>query len=106
MTTAQARKLGIDLTGARAAPVRTTTSRHGAAGRGPARPGTAGLGKAGQGKGGSGEPAAPPRRKPWPYHTKCTACGECFTKLADEDRHIEETEHRRFELVLTLKKGT
>jgi len=36
-----------------------------------------------------------------PYHTRCTACSSEFTTAASEDRHLAETHHSRYELVLT-----
>lgn len=38
-----------------------------------------------------------------PYHTVCVRCREDFTTAASEDRHVTETHHARYELVLTLK---
>lgn len=35
-----------------------------------------------------------------PYHTRCTTCQEEFTSMASEDRHVNTTQCRRFELVL------
>lgn len=32
--------------------------------------------------------------------TRCVACGEVFTRDVDEDRHLAETPHRRYEAVL------
>jgi len=45
-------------------------------------------------------------RKPRePYHTRCVKCGEDFTTEAAEARHMNTTEHRRFELVLTTERN-
>lgn len=65
MTTAQARKLGIDLSQAKPAKVRTRRTVRGEA-----------------------------------YHTVCVACGEEFHTAAAEDRHVNETPHRNYRLVL------
>lgn len=65
LTAAQARKLGLDLTGARKAPVRTTR-----------------------------------RVAKGAYHTVCHDCGEEFHTSAAEDRHLENTKHARYQLVL------
>lgn len=35
-----------------------------------------------------------------PYLTKCKACGEVFDSRAAEDRHLDETRHYRYELIL------
>lgn len=35
-----------------------------------------------------------------PYLTKCKACGEVFTSRADEDRHLDETRHTNYLLIL------
>ena len=34
-----------------------------------------------------------------PYHTRCTTCGDEFTTIAAEDRHLTAG-HHRYELVL------
>ena len=35
-----------------------------------------------------------------PYHTVCVACGEEFHTIASEDRHVKNTTHRNYRLVL------
>jgi len=35
-----------------------------------------------------------------PYHTICKVCGEIFHTQASEDRHLEETKHGNYRLVL------
>ena len=35
-----------------------------------------------------------------PYFTICKACGMEFRTVASEDRHLNETRHARYELVL------
>lgn len=37
-----------------------------------------------------------------PYHTICTTCRTEFHTQAAEDRHLVDTRHARFELVLGL----
>jgi hypothetical protein len=32
-----------------------------------------------------------------PYWTRCVTCGTVFETAASEDRHVAETDHRRFE---------
>jgi zinc-finger of acetyl-transferase ESCO len=34
------------------------------------------------------------------YLTVCKTCGERFTTAASEDRHVHDTHHARYELVL------
>ena len=34
------------------------------------------------------------------YHTRCLDCGEDFATAASEDRHVTETHHARYELIL------
>lgn len=34
------------------------------------------------------------------YHTACISCGVEFNTRAAEDRHLDETHHARYELVL------
>ena len=34
------------------------------------------------------------------YHTKCKTCGEEFNTIAAEDRHLHDTHHARYEIVL------
>jgi len=68
MTAAEARKMGLDLSTAKPAKVRTT--RRTAKGEA--------------------------------YHTVCKTpgCGMEFRSIAAEDRHLKETHHARFQLVL------
>jgi hypothetical protein len=35
-----------------------------------------------------------------PYMTQCRTCGEVFNTRAAEDRHVVETHHARYELIL------
>ena len=35
-----------------------------------------------------------------PYHTRCRTCLEEFTTAASEDRHVHDTHHVRYDLVL------
>jgi len=35
-----------------------------------------------------------------PYHTRCRTCHVEFTTAASEDRHVHDTHHVRFELVV------
>lgn len=35
-----------------------------------------------------------------PYHTICCTCEEEFHTIAAEDRHLNETKHARYRLVL------
>ena len=35
-----------------------------------------------------------------PYHTRCRTCGVEFTTAASEDRHVHDTHHVRYELVI------
>jgi hypothetical protein len=35
-----------------------------------------------------------------PYHTRCRTCGEEFTTMASEDRHVHDFHHVRYDLVL------
>jgi hypothetical protein len=35
-----------------------------------------------------------------PYHTVCTTCDEQFHTIASEDRHLEETKHRNYRIVM------
>jgi hypothetical protein len=41
-----------------------------------------------------------------PYLTICKTCGEQFTTMASEDRHLKETKHIRYEIVIEPLKGT
>lgn len=41
-----------------------------------------------------------PRAKRTPYLTRCVKCGVTFDTMAGETRHMTDTGHRRFELVL------
>ena len=41
-----------------------------------------------------------PRRRPGPYATACHECQELFFTMASETRHLNETGHSRYELVL------
>jgi hypothetical protein len=34
------------------------------------------------------------------YHTRCIDCGEEFSTAASEDRHVTESHHARYELIL------
>lgn len=43
-------------------------------------------------------PASSAKREP--YHTRCVKCAEEFRTQAAEHRHLLETEHRRYELVI------
>ena len=36
-----------------------------------------------------------------PYHTRCRTCGEEFTTAASEDRHVHDTHHVRYDLVVS-----
>jgi hypothetical protein len=40
------------------------------------------------------------RARPAPYLTRCHECGETFTKIVDEDRHVAATLHARYELLI------
>jgi hypothetical protein len=40
------------------------------------------------------------RTAPGPYHTICVLCSAEFTTRASEDRHVNETHHPRYALVL------
>jgi len=40
------------------------------------------------------------RALPRGYHTLCTTCRVEFTSQASEDRHLAETKHRRYELII------
>ena len=48
---------------------------------------------------------APPRHGREPYHTRCetASCGAVFTTQAAETRHMTETGHRRYALVLEAR---
>lgn len=53
------------------------------------------------------QPAPPPaprkrrrRTAPGPYHTVCVYCAAIFTTAASEDRHVEDTRHGRYQLIL------
>jgi len=35
-----------------------------------------------------------------PYHTRCRTCLVEFTTAASEDRHLHDTHHTRYDLVL------
>ena len=35
-----------------------------------------------------------------PYRTRCTTCGDVFVSEAAETRHLDDTGHGRYELVL------
>ena len=55
------------------------------------------------------EPGAPRRRRgggrrraPDPYHTVCQDCGEHFHTAAAETRHLNQTRHACYQLVLQL----
>lgn len=37
-----------------------------------------------------------------PYLTECADCGERFITRAAEDRHVRDTRHARYQLVLDL----
>jgi len=40
------------------------------------------------------------KRKPKiPYHSRCARCGEQFTTMAAEERHLIEHRHARFEIL-------
>ena len=36
------------------------------------------------------------------YHTRCHTCGDEFNTMAAEDRHLNDTGHRRYAIVLGL----
>lgn len=44
--------------------------------------------------------AARKRAKAPPYHTRCHDCAQDFTTKASETRHVAETGHVRYDLVL------
>lgn len=60
--------------------------------------------KIGRTERGEGEVAASPprvrRTASGPYHTVCTTCAVEFHTAASEDRHIKETSHANYRLVL------
>jgi hypothetical protein len=35
-----------------------------------------------------------------PYHSRCHACRQEFNTAASEDRHVDETLHARYEVML------
>jgi hypothetical protein len=37
-----------------------------------------------------------------PYRTACVLCGDTFTTIAAEDRHLKETRHPRYALILEV----
>ena len=39
-----------------------------------------------------------------PYRTRCTTCGEEFTSMAAEDRHVTDTLHARYAICLFERK--
>jgi hypothetical protein len=41
-----------------------------------------------------------PRREAWPYATRCHDCSTEFVSAAAEDRHLDETHHSRYEVIL------
>ena len=43
------------------------------------------------------------RALPRGYHTVCAACRVEFTTQASEDRHLADTGHRRYEVVITYE---
>jgi hypothetical protein len=45
----------------------------------------------------------PRRTAPGPYRTVCAYCAEVFDTRAGEDRHVDETRHGRYDLILELE---
>jgi hypothetical protein len=41
-----------------------------------------------------------------PYLTICKSCGDQFTSMAAEDRHLHETKHIRYDIIIEPLKGT